>query len=92
MLCRYVATAPQSIPRGEVLIAMADPCFISFLKPFRVLNIVVFLGKGREEVEVGGCEMITLHLGSKETSLSCNYISLRLSDAHLNVYIVWQNE
>ena len=49
------------------------PCSISFLKLFRELIIVVFLGKGREEVKVGDWEMITLHLGFKETSLSCNY-------------------
>ena len=49
------------------------PCFISFLKPFRELIIIVVLGKGRGEVEVGGLEMITLHLRSKKTSLSCNY-------------------
>ena len=71
---------------------MADPCFISFLKPFREIIMVVFLGIGREDVEVVGWEMITLHLGSKETSLSGNYISLRLSHAHLNFYIAWQNE
>ena len=41
-----VATAPQSIPRGEI--PNSYPCFISFLKPFRVLIIEASLpGKGK---------------------------------------------
>ena len=66
-------TTVNPLRGGEIPIASYGyPRFINFLKPFRKLIIVAFLGKGREEVEVGGWEMITLHLGSKETSLSCN--------------------
>ena len=95
MLHWYVAiTAPQSIPRGEIPITMTILLY-QLLKTVQGTNYCSLPEKGEGRGGgwgLGNDYLTCLHRRSTETSLSYNYISPRLSDAHRNFYIVWQSE